>query len=377
MFPISPKANSIKITSISPTLTSLTHSLKRQVRRRGGQRWLLDVGFALMTREQFAPIWSFSVAQQGQFKTFQYVPYPYNSTSGDATGYLVTTSALGAGSSTIPINGFSGSLKKGDFIKFAGHTKVYMVIDTVTSFNYWTEGTCSDLQYVDQTPCENGVNEWTNGTCSNPTYTDQLTCEAAVNTWDPTAIATAGICQVESANPSNPLTQEVCNSDPSNNFKWIDGKCAFLPYTNNQEGCNSLDPINYTYIEGVPIATGSCSDPQYTDQASCENGVSEWIDGTCSDPQYTDEGTCLAGLNTWTTIQQCSNPTYTDKASCLENTLLTGVTIEPALHESVKVGEDIIYRDVPFNVAFTKDTNNMNVRVEGLVSYDISLAEIV
>lgn len=40
--------------------------------------------------------------------------------------------------------------------------------------------------------------------------------------------------------------------------------------------------------------TGTCSDPQYTDQASCEAG------GTCSDPQYTDEATCETALEIWT-----------------------------------------------------------------------------
>ena len=44
-YPTTLEASRITITSISPTLVSLTHSLKRQVRRRGGQRWIIDVQY--------------------------------------------------------------------------------------------------------------------------------------------------------------------------------------------------------------------------------------------------------------------------------------------------------------------------------------------
>jgi len=135
-FPTTPKPNSIKITSISPTLMSLTHSLKRQVRRRGGQRWLLEVGFPLMTRAQFAPIWAFSIAQQGQFLTFPYIPEIYGSTSGTATGSMIADGVHTAGDSTISTTGLTGTLKAGDFIKFDGHDKVYMItVDGAITLN--------------------------------------------------------------------------------------------------------------------------------------------------------------------------------------------------------------------------------------------------
>jgi hypothetical protein len=135
MFPIIPKPSSISISSISPTLVSLTHSLKRQVRRRGGQRWLLDVKYPLLSREDFAPIWAFSIAQQGQFKTFSYIPEIYGSTSGTATGSIVADGTYTAGDSIISTTGLTGNLKAGDFIKF-GHDKVYMVtVDGSTTLN--------------------------------------------------------------------------------------------------------------------------------------------------------------------------------------------------------------------------------------------------
>jgi hypothetical protein len=136
MFPQNPKSSSISITSISPTLISLTHSLKRQARRRGGQRWLIDVKYPPLSREEFAPIWAFSIAQQGQFKTFEYIPEIYNATSGTATGSIIADGTYTAGDSIISTTGLTGTLKAGDFIKFDGHDKVYMItIDGSTTLN--------------------------------------------------------------------------------------------------------------------------------------------------------------------------------------------------------------------------------------------------
>ena len=131
VYPTTPVANSIKISAIAPTLISLTHSLKRQVRSRGGQRWLMDISYPPLTRAEFAPIWAFAQQQQGQYGTFTYQPPIYKDTSGTATGTLLVNNAGGyvAGSSTIASDGLTGTLKAGDFIKFAGHDKVYTLTD--------------------------------------------------------------------------------------------------------------------------------------------------------------------------------------------------------------------------------------------------------
>jgi hypothetical protein len=126
-YPTTPIASSITITSVAPTLTSVTHSLKRQARSRGGQRWLMDIGYPPLSRSDFAPIWAFAQKQQGQYGTFTYQPPIYKDTSGTATGTLLVNNSGGhaAGISTIVSDGLTGTLKAGDFIKFAGHDKVY------------------------------------------------------------------------------------------------------------------------------------------------------------------------------------------------------------------------------------------------------------
>lgn len=129
-FPISPEAKTISITGVAPTMVSTTHNLTRQVRSKGAQRWMIDATFAPMTREQFAPIWAFSNHQRGQFKTFIYYPPIWQNSSGSAVGNLATTSDYTAGTTSgIAYNGLSsGTLKAGDFIKFASHDKVYCLI---------------------------------------------------------------------------------------------------------------------------------------------------------------------------------------------------------------------------------------------------------
>ena len=129
-FPTSPSASSVTIKSIEPTLVSVTQNLKRQVRRRGGQRWQLDVEFPPMTRAEFAPIYAFAVKQQGQFETFTYTPPVISTTQGDASESPVVNGAVSVGASQATLDGFSsaqsGIIKAGDFFKFSGHTKVYM-----------------------------------------------------------------------------------------------------------------------------------------------------------------------------------------------------------------------------------------------------------
>ena len=129
-FPNSPAASSVSVTSLEPTLVSVTQNLKRQVRRRGGQRWLLEVEFPPMTRAEFAPIYAFAMKQQGQFETFTFIPPVISTSQGDTTESPVVDGAVSIGASSATIDGLtaseSGIIKAGDFFKFSGHSKIYM-----------------------------------------------------------------------------------------------------------------------------------------------------------------------------------------------------------------------------------------------------------
>ena len=135
-FPTSPVPADIKISSFTPTLVSETQSMKRQVRRRGGQRWAFEVNYPPMTRAEFAPVYAFCIAQRGQYETFTFVPPVVSDPQGTATGTPLVNGAQSAGDNTIVTDGWSNSitaLKAGDFLKFSGHNKVYMVTADATS----------------------------------------------------------------------------------------------------------------------------------------------------------------------------------------------------------------------------------------------------
>jgi hypothetical protein len=126
-YPASPEPSVINITSVQPNLVTETRSGRRQVRSIGGQRWSLTASYNPMTRAEFMPVYAFILAQKGQFETFQIVPAVVGSTSGTATGSVTTSGSAALGATSISLTGLTGVLKAGDFIKFANHSKVYML----------------------------------------------------------------------------------------------------------------------------------------------------------------------------------------------------------------------------------------------------------
>ena len=129
-FPANPPADKATVRSLTPTLTSLTHSLKRQVRSRGAQRWAIKLGWSALERNLFAPIFGFSVKQRGQYETFQIVVPGYTTPLGTWAGTPVVSGGSQSGRQVL-LSGFTAGAtgKVGDFFKFVGHTKVYMLVE--------------------------------------------------------------------------------------------------------------------------------------------------------------------------------------------------------------------------------------------------------
>ena len=127
-YPASPEASSIKISSLKFNLMSESLSGRRQVRGIGGQRWALTASYNPMTRADFMPVFAFVVAQNGQFETFTFVPPIVGSTAGTGTGTVTTNTSVAIGATTVSLTGLTGSLKAGDYVKFANHTKIYMLV---------------------------------------------------------------------------------------------------------------------------------------------------------------------------------------------------------------------------------------------------------
>ncbi len=80
---------------------------------------------------------AFIVKQRSGKENFTIVPPEIEDARGSETGSVLVNGDQSAGDNTIAMDGFAGDgagrLKAGDFIKFASHTKIYMVVADVTS----------------------------------------------------------------------------------------------------------------------------------------------------------------------------------------------------------------------------------------------------
>ena len=143
-FPASPAPRDVAISSNQNTIVTTTASGRRQARQIDGQRFRLRLRFPVMSRSEFAPILAFIMKQRSQMESFQYTPPTIDDPLGVATGTISVNGAVSAGVTSVAINGMANStngvFKAGDFFRFTGQTKVYMVVADVDS-NGSGEGT--------------------------------------------------------------------------------------------------------------------------------------------------------------------------------------------------------------------------------------------
>ena len=136
-FPSSPTTTAVSITSQQNTIVSTTVSGRRQARQIDGQRFKLTLSFPIMTRSEFAPILAFIMKQRSQLESFQYTPATMASSNGVASGVIRVNGAISAGVTSVAIDGManstSGVFKAGDFFRFTGQNKVYMIVADVSS----------------------------------------------------------------------------------------------------------------------------------------------------------------------------------------------------------------------------------------------------
>ena len=134
--PTSPEFNALSFQDEVNTLISLSDSGRRFARQIDNQRWKFTCRYVNLTRAEFAPIFAFITKQRGSKETFTISPPNLKNALGSETTTISVNGAHTAGDNTIAIDGFNadaaGSLKAGDWITFAGHTKVYQVVSDVT-----------------------------------------------------------------------------------------------------------------------------------------------------------------------------------------------------------------------------------------------------
>jgi len=126
--PTTPVARSASIISQQNTIVSVTSSGRKQARQIDGQKFAMTLTYPPMTRSEFAPIKAFIMKQRSQLESFTVIPPSTESDArGTAAGTPTGTASAGATSITLGGTG-TGSLLAGDYIKFANHDKVYMVV---------------------------------------------------------------------------------------------------------------------------------------------------------------------------------------------------------------------------------------------------------
>ena len=138
-FPISSsKFETMNFKSIQNTIISKSDSGKRLARQVDGQRWGFTVSIITGTRSSvYGELMAFIVKQRSGKETFTIVPPELEDARGSETGSVLGNGNQTAGDTAIAMDGFAGDgagrFKAGDLIKFASHTKVYMVVSDVTS----------------------------------------------------------------------------------------------------------------------------------------------------------------------------------------------------------------------------------------------------
>ena len=117
----------INVKSNQQTQVSVSDSGKSFRRQVAGQYWSFSLSFPEITRANFAPLQAFMIKQRGAKESFTVTFPSYMNAQGTASGSPTGTASAGATSITLGGSG-SGTLKAGDFIKFANHDKVYMIV---------------------------------------------------------------------------------------------------------------------------------------------------------------------------------------------------------------------------------------------------------
>ena len=132
-YPTTPEFRSVGFSSEQKTITSTTDSGKMFAVQVDGQRFKFAASYPPMSRSDFSPVYAFIMKQRSQKETFQIALPDLKNAKGDVSGTVLVNGVHSAGDTTIDVDGMTGTLKAGDYIKFAGHTKVYVVVEDATA----------------------------------------------------------------------------------------------------------------------------------------------------------------------------------------------------------------------------------------------------
>jgi len=134
-FPISSASfETMGIKSIQDTIISKSLSGKKLSRQIQNQRFGFTASIITGKRSDiYGELMAFIIKQRSSKENFTIVPPEVEDARGNVSGAVLVNGVHSVGDTTIDVDGMTGTLKAGDFIKFNGHTKVYMVVADATA----------------------------------------------------------------------------------------------------------------------------------------------------------------------------------------------------------------------------------------------------
>ena len=136
-FPISSaKFETLGIKSIQNTIISKTVSGKKLARQIDNQRFAFTVRIVTATRSDvYGELMAFIIKQRSGKENFTIIPPEIEDAKGNETGTILVNGVHAVGDTTIAVDGHQNNnpnaFKSGDFVKFASHDKVYMIVANV------------------------------------------------------------------------------------------------------------------------------------------------------------------------------------------------------------------------------------------------------
>ena len=136
-FPISnSKFETMGIKSIQNTIISKSQSGKKLARQIDNQRFGFTVRIITGTRtDVYGELMAFIIKQRSGKENFTIIPPEIKNARGNETGTVLVNGVHAVGDTTIAVDAHANdnpnAFKAGDFIKFASHDKVYMIVADV------------------------------------------------------------------------------------------------------------------------------------------------------------------------------------------------------------------------------------------------------
>ena len=136
-FPISnAKFQTMGIRSIQNTIISKSQSGKKLARQIDGQRFGFTAKIITAKRSDvYGELMAFIMKQRSQKENFTIIPPELEDARGNETGTILVNGAHSVGDTTIAVDGHQNNnpnaFKAGDFVKFASHSKIYMIVADV------------------------------------------------------------------------------------------------------------------------------------------------------------------------------------------------------------------------------------------------------